>query len=158
MMLDAQQEMEHVFHAQHNTTRRRNAAWRMRMRARRSCTAAFSDQRLLPHHAVRAAGRRASRGAVCTDDAPFFRDARTERSAGRRVRMAIVSRRRPSLAAAAAATRPGFSHQPNDRREVLVAGAQIYVNFLSLTRRSGWLQAHIACNGKKDTCPRNVPP
>ena len=29
-------------------------------------------------------------------------------------------------------------------RETLVAGAQIYVNFLSLTRRSGWLQAHIS--------------
>ena len=29
-------------------------------------------------------------------------------------------------------------------REVLHAGAQIYINFLSLTRRSGWLQAHIS--------------
>ena len=29
-------------------------------------------------------------------------------------------------------------------REALVSGAQIYINFLSLTRRSGWLQAHIS--------------
>ena len=29
-------------------------------------------------------------------------------------------------------------------REALVTGAQIYINFLSLTRRSGWLQAHIS--------------
>ena len=29
-------------------------------------------------------------------------------------------------------------------REALTAGAQIYINFLSLTRRSGWLQGHIS--------------
>ena len=56
------------------------------------------------HHAVRAAGRRASRGAVCT---AAHRRAASEtlaqRGAGRRVRLAIVSRRRPSAAAAAAA-------------------------------------------------------
>jgi len=38
--------------------------------------------------------------------------------------------------------------QPRCRREALVAGAQIYVNFLSLTRRSGWLQAHISTRDK----------
>ena len=31
-----------------------------------------------------------------------------------------------------------------DARETLCAGAHIYVNFLSLTRRSGWLQGHIS--------------
>ena len=31
---------------------------------------------------------------------------------------------------------------------MLVAGAQIYVNFISLTQRSGWLQAHISKRGR----------
>ena len=29
-------------------------------------------------------------------------------------------------------------------RVALASGAQVYVNFLSLTRRSGWLQGHIS--------------
>ena len=32
----------------------------------------------------------------------------------------------------------------SNSREALRAGAHIYINFLSLTRRSGWLQAHIS--------------
>ena len=38
----------------------------------------------------------------------------------------------------------------NDSREALHAGAQIYINFMSLTRRSGWLQGHISKQGARD--------
>lgn len=37
-----------------------------------------------------------------------------------------------------------------DAREALHAGTQIYVNFMSLTRRSGWLQGHIAKQSQLD--------
>ena len=38
----------------------------------------------------------------------------------------------------------------NDSREALHMGAQIYINFMSLTRRSGWLQGHISKQAARD--------
>ena len=38
----------------------------------------------------------------------------------------------------------------NDGREALHIGAQIYINFMSLTRRSGWLQGHISKQAARD--------
>ena len=38
----------------------------------------------------------------------------------------------------------------NDSREALHIGAQIYINFMSLTRRSGWLQGHISKQAARD--------
>ena len=37
-----------------------------------------------------------------------------------------------------------------DRRKALRVGAQIYINFMSLTRRSGWLQGHISKQAARD--------
>ena len=38
----------------------------------------------------------------------------------------------------------------SDSRKALRVGAQIYINFMSLTRRSGWLQGHISKQAARD--------